>query len=56
MKMNRTALAVLAAVALSFPCASAAQNDAVYEPAASLAPEHIPPIPMSIIDKAQPYT
>jgi dipeptidyl aminopeptidase/acylaminoacyl peptidase len=46
-----------ALVAISaFPGSAPAQNDAAYQPAASLVSEHIPPIAMALVEKAAPYT
>jgi dipeptidyl aminopeptidase/acylaminoacyl peptidase len=49
---------LVTALALSFaiPAAVLAQQDAAYQPAANLVTEHIPAIPMSIVEKAAPYT
>ncbi len=53
--MSRSFLAAtLAATALS-PAALLAQ-DAFYQPASTLVTEHIPAIPMSLVEKASPYT
>ena len=46
-------VAALSSVAF-FP--AAAQDEAAYQPAASLVSEHIPAIPLSIVEKAEPYT
>jgi len=54
--MRRTLFPVLASLAIAVPTASVAQGGAVYEPAASLVSEHIPAIPMSLVEKAEPYT
>jgi dipeptidyl aminopeptidase/acylaminoacyl peptidase len=47
--------AVLAALAVT-PLVASAQDKAVYQPASSLVLEHIPPIPMTVVEKADPYT
>jgi dipeptidyl aminopeptidase/acylaminoacyl peptidase len=46
--------AALAAIA-ALPSSAPAQNDAPYQPAASLVPENIPPISMALVEKAEPY-
>jgi len=43
-------------VAMYVPGVSAQQDAASYQPASTLVLEHIPPIPMSIVEKASPYT
>src|SRR5215472_13466440 len=54
--MKRATLAVLFAVSVALVQPIEAQKDAVYQPASSLVPEHIPPIPMALVEKAAPYS
>ena len=48
-------LLVLSFVCAALPIAAVAQSDA-YQPASSLVLEHIPSIPVSVAEKAEPYT
>src|SRR5579863_257748 len=49
-------LLVLSFLCAALPIAASAQSDAAYQPASSLVLEHIPSIPVSIAEKAEPYT
>lgn len=54
--MKRAILAVLLAASIALVRPLEAQKDAAYQPAASLVSEHIPPIPMALVEKASRYT
>ena len=54
--MNCRLLIAALSLAALFPVGLTSQENAVYQPASSLVSEHIPPIPMALVDKASPYT
>jgi hypothetical protein len=54
--MKRATLAVLLAASVALSRPALAQKDAAYQPASSLVPENIPPIPTALVEKAAPYT
>jgi dipeptidyl aminopeptidase/acylaminoacyl peptidase len=54
MKPATLALLLVASLVLVRPLT--AQIDAAYQPASSLVLEHIPPVPMALVEKAAPYS